>query len=120
MKADLQDLFITSAKEVEVSVGRKAVIIHVPFRLLKSFHAIQQVASHHTQKQQSCLPPPSPKTAHAIPMCRQNQASLQINRMPHVQLAPPAPALPNSDASMPPKRTATSKPRMLQQPAGCA
>lgn len=43
MKADLQDLFITSAKEVEVSAGRKAVIIHVPFRLLKSFHAIQQV-----------------------------------------------------------------------------
>ncbi|KAJ1478973.1 hypothetical protein T484DRAFT_1959905 [Baffinella frigidus] len=42
MKADLQDLFITSAKEVEVSAGRKAVIIHVPFRLLKSFHAIQQ------------------------------------------------------------------------------
>jgi small subunit ribosomal protein S7e len=45
MKADLQDLFITSAKEVEVSAGRKAVIIHVPFRLLKSFHAIQQVTS---------------------------------------------------------------------------
>mmetsp|Transcript_37336 Transcript_37336/g.88253 ORF Transcript_37336/g.88253 Transcript_37336/m.88253 type:complete len:196 (+) Transcript_37336:15-602(+) len=42
MKADLQDLYITSAKEVEVSAGRKAVIIHVPFRLLKSFHRIQQ------------------------------------------------------------------------------
>uniref|UniRef100_A0A7S4P9X1 40S ribosomal protein S7 n=1 Tax=Guillardia theta TaxID=55529 RepID=A0A7S4P9X1_GUITH len=42
MKSDLQDLFITSAKEVEVSNGRKAIIIHVPFRLLKSFHRIQQ------------------------------------------------------------------------------
>ncbi len=38
MKADLQDLFITSAKEVEVSNTRKAIIIHVPFRLLKGFH----------------------------------------------------------------------------------
>ena len=38
LKADLQDLFITSAKEVEVSSNRKAIIIHVPFRLLKNFH----------------------------------------------------------------------------------
>jgi small subunit ribosomal protein S7e len=42
MKAELQDLFITSAKEVEVSSNRKAIIIHVPFRLLKNFHRIQQ------------------------------------------------------------------------------
>jgi len=42
MKADLQDLFITSAAEVDVGNGRKAVIIHVPFRLLKAFHRIQQ------------------------------------------------------------------------------
>lgn len=38
----MQDLFITAAKEVEVSNSRKAIIIHVPFRLLKSFHRIQQ------------------------------------------------------------------------------
>lgn len=37
-----QDLFITAAREVDVSNARKAIIIHVPFRLLKSFHRIQQ------------------------------------------------------------------------------
>mmetsp|Transcript_6257 Transcript_6257/g.17971 ORF Transcript_6257/g.17971 Transcript_6257/m.17971 type:complete len:195 (+) Transcript_6257:94-678(+) len=42
LKADLRDLYITSAKEVDVAGGRKAIIIHVPFRLLKSFHKIQQ------------------------------------------------------------------------------
>merc|ERR1712070_110464 len=41
MKADLQDLFITAAQEIDVG-GRKAIIIHVPYRLLKSFHRIQQ------------------------------------------------------------------------------
>ena len=41
MKADLQDLFITSASEVDVG-SRKAIIIHVPFRLLNQFHRIQQ------------------------------------------------------------------------------
>ena len=41
MKADLQDLFITSATEVDVG-SRKAIIIHVPFRLLTAFHRIQQ------------------------------------------------------------------------------
>lgn len=42
LKADLRELFINSAKEVEVSSGRKAIVIHVPFRLLKSFHKVQQ------------------------------------------------------------------------------
>jgi small subunit ribosomal protein S7e len=42
LKADLRDLFINGAKEVEVASGRKAVVIHVPFRLLKAFHKIQQ------------------------------------------------------------------------------
>merc|ERR1711865_381015 len=42
LKADLRDLFINSAKEIDVSTGRKAIIIQVPFRLLKSFHKIQQ------------------------------------------------------------------------------
>jgi len=42
LKADLRDLYINGAKEVDVSSGRKAVVIHVPFRLLKSFHKIQQ------------------------------------------------------------------------------
>ena len=42
LKADLRDLFINSAKEVDISSGRKAIVIHVPFRLLKSFHKVQQ------------------------------------------------------------------------------
>ncbi len=42
LKADLRDLFINSAKEVDISSGRKAIVIHVPFRLLKAFHKVQQ------------------------------------------------------------------------------
>jgi len=41
LKADLRDLYFLSAKEIDVSSGRKAVVIFVPFRLLKSFHKIQ-------------------------------------------------------------------------------
>lgn len=42
LKADLRDLYITAAKEVDVGASRKAIIIHVPYRLLKNFHKIQQ------------------------------------------------------------------------------
>ena len=41
LKADLRDLFINSAKEVDISSGRKAIVIHVPVRLLKAFHKVQ-------------------------------------------------------------------------------
>ena len=41
LKADLHDLYISAAKEIEVSGGRKAIILFVPFRLLKDFHKIQ-------------------------------------------------------------------------------
>ena len=41
IKADLHDLFITGAKEIELDGGRKAIIITVPFRQLKDFHKIQ-------------------------------------------------------------------------------
>merc|ERR1711924_479439 len=40
-KSDLQHLHISAAKEVEMGGGRKAIIIFVPFRLLKDFHKIQ-------------------------------------------------------------------------------
>merc|ERR1711981_1037469 len=40
-KGDLRDLYIMSAKEVDTSGGRKAVVIHVPFRLRKGFQKIQ-------------------------------------------------------------------------------
>lgn len=42
LKGDLRDLYITSAQEVDVSASRKAIIIHVPYRLLKAFHKVQQ------------------------------------------------------------------------------
>merc|ERR1712216_11602 len=42
LKGDLRDLYIMSAKEVDISGGRKAVIIHVPFRLRKGFMKIQE------------------------------------------------------------------------------
>merc|ERR1712188_168899 len=42
LKGDLRDLYIISAKEVDVSGGRKAIIISVPFRLRKGFQKIQE------------------------------------------------------------------------------
>mmetsp|Transcript_31918 Transcript_31918/g.53825 ORF Transcript_31918/g.53825 Transcript_31918/m.53825 type:complete len:196 (+) Transcript_31918:72-659(+) len=42
LKADLRDLYIVGAREVDVKDGKKAVVILVPFRLLKQFHKIQQ------------------------------------------------------------------------------
>mmetsp|Transcript_4133 Transcript_4133/g.5724 ORF Transcript_4133/g.5724 Transcript_4133/m.5724 type:complete len:189 (+) Transcript_4133:73-639(+) len=41
IKADLENLFIVGAKQVDVSGGKKAIIIRVPFRLLRHFHKIQ-------------------------------------------------------------------------------
>lgn len=42
LKADMKDLYISAAKEVEVdSTGRSAIVIFVPFKLLKNFHKIQ-------------------------------------------------------------------------------
>lgn len=40
-KAELKDLSIAAAKEVEVSGGRKAIIIFVPHPQLKDYHKIQ-------------------------------------------------------------------------------
>ena len=40
-KSDLHGLHISAAKEVEVSGGRKAIIIFVPFKQLKDFHKFQ-------------------------------------------------------------------------------
>jgi len=38
---DLRDLFITSAKELETTVGHKSIVIFVPHRLHKRFQKIQ-------------------------------------------------------------------------------
>lgn len=40
LKSDLKDLFINSAVQVDVSNNRKAVVIHVPYRLRKQFRKI--------------------------------------------------------------------------------
>ena len=42
LKAELKDLYINGAQEIDVAGGRTAVAIQVPFRLLKAFHKIQQ------------------------------------------------------------------------------
>jgi len=42
LKADLKDLHISSAREVEVSGGRRALVVFVPFRQRRSFQKIQK------------------------------------------------------------------------------
>mmetsp|Transcript_13589 Transcript_13589/g.19436 ORF Transcript_13589/g.19436 Transcript_13589/m.19436 type:complete len:160 (+) Transcript_13589:403-882(+) len=41
LKSSLRDLFITAAKEVDCGGGKKAIILYVPYKLLKSFNKIQ-------------------------------------------------------------------------------
>lgn len=41
-KTDLRDLYITSAQLIDVTASKNAIIIHVPYRLLKGFQKIQQ------------------------------------------------------------------------------
>lgn len=41
LKPYLRDLYILSAQEIETVAARKAIVIHVPFRLLASFHKVQ-------------------------------------------------------------------------------
>ncbi|CBI15467.3 hypothetical protein AAG906_014203 [Vitis piasezkii] len=40
IKSDLKDLYINSALQVDVSGTRKAVVIHIPYRLRKAFRKI--------------------------------------------------------------------------------
>ncbi|CAK9167827.1 unnamed protein product [Ilex paraguariensis] len=40
LKSELKDLYINSAVQVDVSGNRKAVVIHVPYRLRKAFRKI--------------------------------------------------------------------------------
>ncbi|KAK4788041.1 hypothetical protein SAY86_019360 [Trapa natans] len=40
LKSDLKDLFINSAIQIDVSGNRKAVVIHVPYRLQKAYRKI--------------------------------------------------------------------------------
>ncbi|KAK4758937.1 hypothetical protein SAY87_020238 [Trapa incisa] len=40
LKSDLKDLYINSAIQIDLSGGRKAVVIHVPYRLRKAYRKI--------------------------------------------------------------------------------
>ncbi|KAK3018788.1 hypothetical protein RJ639_003325 [Escallonia herrerae] len=40
LKSELKDLYINSAVQVDVSGNRKAVVIHVPYRLRKAFRKV--------------------------------------------------------------------------------
>nr|GME05058.1 40S ribosomal protein S7 [Ipomoea batatas] len=40
LKSDLKNLFINSAVQVDISGNRKAVVIHIPYRLKKAFRKI--------------------------------------------------------------------------------
>jgi small subunit ribosomal protein S7e len=42
LKASLRTVYITAAKEVDCGEGRKAIILYVPFKLLKTVNKIQQ------------------------------------------------------------------------------
>ncbi|KAL9226540.1 hypothetical protein vseg_002341 [Gypsophila vaccaria] len=42
LKSDLKDLFINSATQIDISNNKKAVVIHVPYRLRKGFGKIHQ------------------------------------------------------------------------------
>ncbi|XP_064217489.1 small ribosomal subunit protein eS7-like [Aotus nancymaae] len=50
LKAQLRELNITAAKEIEVGGGRKAIIIFVPVPQLKSFQKIQVRLVHELEK----------------------------------------------------------------------
>nr|CCA23645.1 40S ribosomal protein S7 putative [Albugo laibachii Nc14] len=41
LKNELKDLYITAAKQVDVASGRKAIVMFVPYRLMKAFRKIQ-------------------------------------------------------------------------------
>lgn len=41
LKSELKELYISGARQVELSKGKTAVIVFVPYRLLKSFHKVQ-------------------------------------------------------------------------------
>ena len=99
LKADLRDLFINSAKEVDIASGRKAIVIQVPFRLLKAFHKVQQRLVRELEKKFSgkdvvivanrrIMPKPTTGAALARPRSR----TLTAGALTRLDLPPPRPA----------------------------
>jgi len=41
LKADLRDLYIVSAREIDVPTNKKAVVVFIPFPLAQKFHKVQ-------------------------------------------------------------------------------
>lgn len=41
LKGDLKELFISGARQVDLGAGKTAILVFVPFRLLKGFHKVQ-------------------------------------------------------------------------------
>ena len=50
LKADLKNLYISSAREIEVDGGRKAIVVVVPFPLLADFKKIQKLLVEELEK----------------------------------------------------------------------
>lgn len=42
LRGPLRDLYITAAREVDCGSGRKAIVVYVPYKLLRSFNRVQQ------------------------------------------------------------------------------
>ena len=54
LKSELNGLTITSAKEIELDGGRKAIVIFVPFRQLKDYHRVQPRLVRELEKKFRC------------------------------------------------------------------
>jgi small subunit ribosomal protein S7e len=50
IKKDLQALHISAARQVEVAGGRQAIIVFVPYKLLKGFRKIQKILVEELEK----------------------------------------------------------------------
>lgn len=50
IKKDLQKLYITGARQVEVATGQAAYVIFVPFKLFRGFKAIQKTLTGELEK----------------------------------------------------------------------
>jgi small subunit ribosomal protein S7e len=81
LKAELRDLYIAGAAEIDVSPSRKAILVRVPFRLLRAFRKIQVRLVRELEKKFSgrdvvvvgvrrILPPPRKGRAVARPRSR--------------------------------------------------
>ena len=80
LKADLHGLRLTSAKEVDVGAGRKAIVLYVPFPQLKDFHKIQQRLVRELEKKFS--------GRHVIVIAQRTILAKTINRKLHTKGAP--------------------------------